>query len=188
MIRMDLQLDLQYDIDAGGADFVFNIHAAHTPSQVVMSESLVLSQQILPQLHTDPITRNRYMRRRALPGPLKVSYKALVDITHQFVTPGLLAEVPVSRLGRLAGSVLEPSGTVVFSFQGERDDEGKLYVDLRIQAGLVLECQRCLGALEWPCDVQNRLLLLRPGDPLPEDELENEDEEEHQNHKSNRNP
>ncbi len=98
MIRMDLQLDLQYDIDAGGADFVFNIHAAHTPSQVVMSESLVLSQQILPQLHTDPITRNRYMRLRAFPGPLKVSYKALVDITHQFVTPGLLAEVPVSRL------------------------------------------------------------------------------------------
>lgn len=98
MIRMDLQLDLQYDIDAGGADFVFNIHAAHTPSQVVMSESLVLSQQILPQLHTDPITRNRYMRLRAFPGPLKVSYKALIDITHQFVTPGLLAEVPVSRL------------------------------------------------------------------------------------------
>ena len=76
-------------------------------------------------------------------------------------------EAPVSRLGRLAGSVLEPSGTVVFSFQGERDDEGKLYVDLHIQAGLVLECQRCLEGLKWPCDVQNRLLLLRPGDPLP---------------------
>ena len=83
-------------------------------------------------------------------------------------------EVPVSRLGRLAGSVLEPSGTVVFSFQGERDDEGKLYVDLRIRADLVLECQRCLEGLKWPCDVQNRLLLLRPGDPLPEDELEND--------------
>lgn len=83
-------------------------------------------------------------------------------------------EVPVSRLGRLAGSVLEPSGTVVFSFQGERHDEGKLYVDLHIQAGLVLECQRCLEGLKWPCDVQNRLLLLRPGDPLPEDELEND--------------
>ena len=83
-------------------------------------------------------------------------------------------EVPVSRLGRLAESVLEPSGTVVFSFQGERDDEGKLYVDLRIRADLVLECQRCLEGLKWPCDVQNRLLLLRPGDPLPEDELEND--------------
>ena len=83
-------------------------------------------------------------------------------------------EVPVSRLGRLVESVLEPSGTVVFSFQGERDDEGKLYVDVHIQAGLALECQRCLGALEWPCDVQNRLLLLRIGDPLPDDELEND--------------
>jgi len=83
-------------------------------------------------------------------------------------------EVPVSRLGRLVGSVLEPSGTVVFSFQGERDDEGKLYVEVRIQAGLALECQRCLGALAWPCDVQNRLLLIRAGDPLPDDELEND--------------
>ncbi len=109
MIRMDLQLDLQYDIDAHGADFVFNIHAAHTPWQVVMAERLVLSQHVQPQLHTDPITRNRYMRLRALPGTLRVTYTALVDITHQFVDPGLLAEVPVSRLPFEVISYLYPS-------------------------------------------------------------------------------
>ena len=83
-------------------------------------------------------------------------------------------EVPVIKLGRLAESVQEPTGTVIFGFQGERDDEGKLYVDLEIRSDLVLQCQRCLDAMVWPCEVQNRLLLLRPGEQPPEDELEND--------------
>ena len=83
-------------------------------------------------------------------------------------------EVPVIQLGRLAESVQEPTGTVIFGFQGERDDEGKLYVDLEIRSDLVLQCQRCLDAMVWPCEVQNRLLLLRPGEQPPEDELEND--------------
>lgn len=85
------------------------------------------------------------------------------------------ATVPVERFGRLVESLLEPVGTVTFEFQGERDDEGKLYVDLSIRGDLVLQCQRCLEAVVWPCEVQNRLLLLRPGEALPEDELENDD-------------
>ena len=80
----------------------------------------------------------------------------------------LEGEVPVTRLGRVAESVLEPAGTVVFGFQGERDDEGKLHVDLWIRGSLVLQCQRCLEALQWPCEVENRLLLLRPGEAPPE--------------------
>lgn len=83
--------------------------------------------------------------------------------------------VPVKNLGRLADSLLEPVGTVTFEFQGECDDEGKLYVDLRVQGDLVLQCQRCLEALVWPCGVRNRLLLLRAGEELPEDELENDE-------------
>lgn len=83
--------------------------------------------------------------------------------------------VPVKSLGRLTDSLLEPVGTVTFEFQGERDDEGKLYVDLQVQGDLVLQCQRCLEALVWPCSVRNRLLLLRAGEELPEDELENDE-------------
>ncbi len=89
----------------------------------------------------------------------------------------LEGEVPVAQLGRLAGSVLESSGTVAFGFQGERDDEGRLHVDLHVRGDLVLQCQRCLEALVWPCEVRNRLLLLRPGEALPEDELENDAED-----------
>ena len=31
MIRLDSQLELDYEIAQHGADFIFNIHAAHTP-------------------------------------------------------------------------------------------------------------------------------------------------------------
>lgn len=84
-------------------------------------------------------------------------------------------EVPVKRLGRLADGLLEPTGTVTFRFQGERDDEGSLFVDLHVRADLVLQCQRCLEAVVWSCELRNRLLLLRPGEDLPEDELENDE-------------
>jgi hypothetical protein len=30
MIRLELQVDLNYQIDGYGADFLFNVHAAHT--------------------------------------------------------------------------------------------------------------------------------------------------------------
>ncbi|MEP6609561.1 MAG: transglutaminase family protein [Burkholderiaceae bacterium] len=98
MIRLDLQVELTYEIDQYGADFVFNIHAAHTRSQVISAESLSISQPVSPQMHTDPVTGNRYMRLRAGPGNLNVKYSATVDMTHHRADPSRLAEVPVSRL------------------------------------------------------------------------------------------
>jgi len=98
MIRIELQIELNYEIDAHGADFVFNIHAAHTPSQTITAERLTLSQDVPARIHTDPVTGNRYMRLRALPGALKLSYAATVDLTHHRADPANIAEVPVSLL------------------------------------------------------------------------------------------
>jgi len=98
MIRIELQIALNYQIDPQGADFVFNIHAAQTASQRIVFENLSLSQAIEPQIHTDPISGNRYMRLRALPGELNVAYAATVDLTHHFADPGQIAEVPVRCL------------------------------------------------------------------------------------------
>jgi len=98
MIRIELQIALNYQIDPQGADFVFNIHAAQTASQRIVFENLSISQAIEPQIHTDPISGNRYMRLRALPGELNVSYAATVDLTHHFADPGQIAEVPVRCL------------------------------------------------------------------------------------------
>ena len=98
MVRIELQVELNYLVDANGADFVFNIHAAHTRHQTVSSESLWLSQPVTPQVHADPATGSRFMRLRAEPGELKVSYQATVDVDHHVADPAQLAEVAVRDL------------------------------------------------------------------------------------------
>ena len=98
MIRLDIALDLSYDIGEPGADFIFNIHAAHTPRQNVLQESLRLSQNLAPLVETDPVTQNRFLRLHAAAGPLQVSYNATVELLHHFEQPANIVEVPVSRL------------------------------------------------------------------------------------------
>lgn len=56
MVRIELQVALSYEVDAFGADFIFNIHAAQTPSQAVVAETLTRSQRVEPHLQT---TRRR---------------------------------------------------------------------------------------------------------------------------------
>jgi hypothetical protein len=95
MIRIELQIDLNYEIDGAGADFVFNIHAAQTRSQRVCAENLTLSQSIPPKMYTSPVTGNRYMQLRAAPGALNLVYTATIDLLHHFADPANIAEVAV---------------------------------------------------------------------------------------------
>jgi transglutaminase-like putative cysteine protease len=99
MIRLQVQVDLSYEIrDPAGGDFVFNIHAARTPQQMVEQEGLVLSQPVQAEVETDPTTATRFMRLHANPGLLLVTYWATVGIQHHRADPGSLSEVPVRRL------------------------------------------------------------------------------------------
>jgi transglutaminase-like putative cysteine protease len=98
MIRLQFSVDLRYEIADAAGDFIFNIHAARTPSQYVLSEALNLDQQIVPAMYTDQASGNRYLRMTARPGVLAVRYDATVDITHHFDTPGRLGEVPIADL------------------------------------------------------------------------------------------
>ena len=98
MIRIELQIDLRYEIDGAGADFIFNIHAAQTPSQRVSIENMALSQSIPLQMYTSPVTGNRYMQVHAAPGTLNLSYNATIDLMHHFADPPKIAEVAVRNL------------------------------------------------------------------------------------------
>ena len=98
MVRLSFAIELRYDIAEQPADFVFNIHAARTPWQTVVSESVLISPHVPHELQTDPALGNRYMRVRAGPGELKVRYEAVVDINHHRASPGLLEEVPVAAI------------------------------------------------------------------------------------------
>lgn len=109
MIRLELNVELRYEVQEGGADFVFNVHAAQTACQTVQSENLLLSQPVTPLLHTDAATGNRILRLRAMPGPLVLSYSATVDIAHHMADAAGLQEVPVQRLPAHAISYIYPS-------------------------------------------------------------------------------
>src|SRR3989344_4199010 len=109
LVRIELSIDLIYEVAPPGADFVFNIHGAHTRCQVIRSERLDISQPLLPLVFTDPVSHNRYLRLCAWAGPLKVSYHAVVDLHHHLCAPELIAETPVSRLPTEVLSYIYPS-------------------------------------------------------------------------------
>jgi transglutaminase-like putative cysteine protease len=109
VIRLQLSLQLDYEVFAPGCDFVFNIHAAATARQRVLDEALTLSQHLPSRVETEPATGNRYLRLTAAPGPLQVLYRATVEIDHHIQLPATIGEVPVARLPGAVLSYIYPS-------------------------------------------------------------------------------
>ncbi|MEO8442572.1 MAG: transglutaminase family protein [Betaproteobacteria bacterium] len=98
MIRLKFSIGLKYEIADYASDFIFNIHAAHTRCQTVVTEALHISQQVVPVLYTDATYGTRYLRLKAEPGELTVRYDATVDIAHYTESPARIAEVPIAQL------------------------------------------------------------------------------------------
>jgi len=78
---------------------------------------------------------------------------------------------PVAGFERLVAALFEPSGTLDFRVRGRVDRDGKHWLELSVSGVLVVQCQRCLEALEWPLQVSNLLLLVEEGQDLPDDEM-----------------
>lgn len=109
MVRMSFSIQLRYRIEHQPADFIFNVHAAHTPRQKVLSENLRISPYAVPAIEADPATGSRFVRLRSGPGDLQLRYEATVDIAHHLEAPANVAEVPVSRLPLAVLPYLYPS-------------------------------------------------------------------------------
>ena len=109
MVRLKFSIALSYQILDNAADFVFNIHAAKTRCQTVVSESLSVTQPIEPDYYTDPSYGTRYMRLQGKSGPLTVKYEGLVDIAHHEADPYTLQEMPISSLPLEALKYIYPS-------------------------------------------------------------------------------
>ena len=104
MLRLELSTELGYEILEPGCDFIFNIQAAYTPRQFVVSESLHLSQNVATSSYIDPATQSRFLRLRAGQGLLTVRYNAVVELTHYEAKPELLPELSPQAL---PGDVLQ---------------------------------------------------------------------------------
>jgi transglutaminase-like putative cysteine protease len=108
-VRIELQIGLSYEIDQYGADFIFNIHAAHTPRQRVAAEYFSINQPVTFGLHTSTTEPNRIVRLKALPGSLVLSYTATVDILHHREDPANLREMAIGELPNTVLPYLYPS-------------------------------------------------------------------------------
>src|SRR5688500_299115 len=53
MVRLDLQIELSFESDEHGGDFVFNIHPAHTTCQTVVGERLELRHAGATYMHDE---------------------------------------------------------------------------------------------------------------------------------------
>lgn len=109
MVRIQFAIDLYYELIYPGTDFVFNIHAAQTTHQLVVSEQLQISQPVMSTIQTHPSTHARYLRLTAGPGPLQVNYRATLDIDHHIADPDSIGETPVSKLPLSALTYIYPS-------------------------------------------------------------------------------
>ncbi len=64
----------------------------------MVNESLIISQDLQRNLFTDPETRTRHLRLKAIAGLLKVNYAATVDLDHFSAPPDQIFEMPVASL------------------------------------------------------------------------------------------
>ncbi|HVB46997.1 MAG TPA: YceD family protein [Burkholderiales bacterium] len=65
----------------------------------------------------------------------------------------------VADFPRLRDALFSDSGTLEYELSGQRDAQGRAALWLRIRGALQLACQRCLGAMELPVDIDSRLVL-----------------------------
>ena len=98
MVRLKFSIELNYEITQPGCDFIFSIHAAQTPRQTVVCETLDISQALQQNLYTDLVTHTRFLRLKAFAGSLRVNYQATVDILHYTAPTAQLGEVAVADL------------------------------------------------------------------------------------------
>lgn len=85
-----------------------------------------------------------------------------------------LPEQPVTELTVLEGAPSVP-GVVRYVIEGRRTKDDKSELVLDVQASLVLECQRCLGALVLPIDRHTVFELVRRESDLDDEDIDEDD-------------
>ena len=84
----------------------------------------------------------------------------------------LAGSTPIARFDRLADALSDTEGMLSWEVDGESALDGGSVLRLMVKGELRLCCQRCLGALSWPVEINSVLKLVRPGVEIADDELE----------------
>jgi uncharacterized protein len=67
----------------------------------------------------------------------------------------------MASLARLADSLFETGGSLSYALVGGYDSRQRPQLRLEVRGTLHLQCQRCLGLLEFPLRIDSTLLVLR---------------------------
>ncbi|HET9664457.1 MAG TPA: YceD family protein [Burkholderiales bacterium] len=78
----------------------------------------------------------------------------------------LRGSIPVTTLTRLRDCLSDTGGAVDFAVTGGRDEARRPVLTIEISGDLRLQCQRCLGALDYPLHLSSTLLLAHPGEDV----------------------
>ena len=108
MIRVSIDNELTYNV-VQPSDFIFNIEAAKNQYQLIIEEILTFDPPLPFEQFTDPLLENRFVRIRANPGPLKVSYRATVGLNYMVNDPAIIQESPIATLPMEAIPFIYPS-------------------------------------------------------------------------------
>lgn len=103
-----------------------------------------------------------------------MSKRGILSDPFRFAIEGRRLEetLALGELQRLSDLLFDDRGEITFSLIGEIHADDKPYLRLVTSAPLALTCQRCLGRVDWQLDVESVLQLVKPGEPIPDEELE----------------
>lgn len=82
--------------------------------------------------------------------------------------------LPLAALERLHDLVVEVAGEVHFRLRGFKGSRGEPMLEVQVSGTVPLACQRCLQAISFDLEVDNRLELVPEGADLSQDELEDD--------------
>ena len=68
-------------------------------------------------------------------------------------------EVQVVELPRLLDMLKDPQGILSYTVQGGVDKQGTHFLDIGVVGRCRLRCQRCLNGLDYPVQLDTRLML-----------------------------
>lgn len=109
MIRLNLTIDLRYEVLNQTSDFIFNIHPARTKHQSLVRENMLINQTVSPNFSSEKPDGSRFMQLQAAPGLFSIDYSATVDIDHHIESPARIEEIPIRQLPPNVISYIYPS-------------------------------------------------------------------------------
>lgn len=103
--------------------------------------------------------------------------RSVIPDPFKFAVEGqsVAGEVPLADFARLADMLVDRQGKVSYSVAGELGSERQARLRVRASGMLPMQCQRCLARMEWPLEVETVLELVRKGQSIPDEELENDE-------------